>query len=191
MRIIDASGSGLIETAPQGDIGLYYLPLSFADLDLSIEWKAFRTYGASEVIANAGILLRTPDPSGVDFSDEAQFEAFYGASIEVQIDETGKRISPATKESVYGDSLYKTGAIYGLAPAREWAACVASPDGGKASDLYWNRYDSTLRGPLISVKLNGRKISAADLTGMNKRTNGFVALQFHTGRVQFRNLSLS
>lgn len=189
--VIDAARDGLIETDPHSGIGLYYLPQTFGDLNLSVEWKAFRTYRGRNTVANAGILLRIPDPSGVDFADGRSFEDFYRQSIEVQIDESGKRFSPETRQAVFGDSRYKTGAVYGLAPARQWASCLASPDGGKSGEHYWNRYDIALRGNSIAVRLNGRNVCEADLAGTGKRRDGFVALQFHTGRVQFRNLSLS
>jgi len=184
-------GGGLIETRPiGGKIGLYFLPESLGDFDLAIDWKSFRTsFDGSNLIANSGILLRTPDPRTVNFNDQAQFDAFYAAATEIQIDETGKRYSRATGRSVFGDSRYKTGAIYEVAPAIRWAANVASPDGPNLGDRYWNIYEISARGRNIRVVLNGKLVCQADIP-TSKNLKGFLGLQFHTGRLQFRNLRL-
>lgn len=187
MTILDRTGGGLLETDPVRGIGLWYLPTEMGDFDLAIDWKAFRTavLGA-DIIANAGILLRTPDPRGVNFNDGAQFDAFYDAVTEVQIDETGKRYEKSSGQSVFGDSRYKTGAIYGVAPATQWAAQVAAPDGA-ADERYWNTYEISARGQNVQVVLNGKLVCETGVPP-SKNHRGFLALQFHTGRVRFRNL---
>jgi choline dehydrogenase-like flavoprotein len=190
MILLDGANNGLLETSPTGGIGLYYLPNTLGNFDLAIEWKTFRTFQGNDVIANSGILLRTPDPSGVNFSDGVQFDNFYNASTEIQIDETGKQFFKDTGRSIFGNSRFKTGAIYEVAPAKQWAANVASPDAPDLDNRYWNAYEISTRGKNIRVVLNGKLVCEADVpTG--KRLSGFLGLQFHTGRVQFRNLRIN
>jgi hypothetical protein len=190
MIILDGSGNGLLETNPFAGIGLYYLPRDMGDFDLAVEWKSFRSYKGQDIIANSGILLRTPDPAGVDFSDSAKFNAFYDAVTEIQIDETAKHFFDGTGRSIFGDSAFKTGAIYAVAPATQWAANVASPDGPDLGNRYWNTYEISARAAHIKVTLNSRVVCEADVPA-SKRRRGFLGLQFHTGRVQFRNLRLN
>jgi choline dehydrogenase-like flavoprotein len=190
MVLLDTANNGLLETNPSAGIGLYYLPREMGDFDLAVEWKSFRTYNGQDVFANSGIMLRTQDPAGMDFSDPAKFNAFYDSLIEVQIDETGKQFFDNTGRSIFGSSAFKTGALYGVAAATQWAANVASPDGAGLGDRYWNTYEISARGKHISVKLNGRTVCDADAPP-TKRLRGFLGLQFHTGRVQFRNLRLN
>jgi choline dehydrogenase-like flavoprotein len=189
MIILDSADGGLLETSPTGGIGLYYLPEPMGNFDLAIDWKAFRTFNGNDVIANAGILLRTPDPRVVNFADSTQFDNFYNASTEIQIDETGKQFFKETGRSVFGNSKFKTGAIYEVAPAKQWAANVASPDAPDLGNRYWNTFEISVRDKNIRVILNGKLVCQADLPS-TKQTSGFLGLQFHTGRVQFRNLRL-
>lgn len=189
MSDFDSDNAGFLETNPFRGIGLYYLAETYGDFDLAIEWKSFRTYQGNDVIANSGLLLRMPDPVGVDFSDGAQFDTFYNSTTEVQIDETGKRFDKSSGRSVFGDSRYKTGALYGVAPASQWAANVASPDGPNLGSRYWNTFEVSARGKAVRVILNGKVICNADVPAP-KRLSGYIGLQFHTGRVQFRNLRL-
>jgi choline dehydrogenase-like flavoprotein len=188
MIVLDSAGGGLLATNP-GGIGLYYLPEPLADFDLAIEWKSFRTLNGNDVIANAGILLRTPDPQGVNFANEAEFVAFYEATAEIQIDETGKQYFKDTGQAIFGNSQFKTGAIYGVAPARQWAANVASPDAPDLGNRYWNTFEISARGKNVQVVLNGKLVCQAEIPPTKQRS-GFLGLQFHTGRVQFRNLRL-
>jgi choline dehydrogenase-like flavoprotein len=183
MVLIDG---GMIETDPAGGIGTYYLPKLLGDLELVVEWKAFRTWRGSPLVPNSGILLRMPDPSGVNFADPGALERFYDETVEVQIDETGKNYSRhRNPQAIYGDSRYKTGAVYGVAPATCWAAKALAPDGD--SDRYWNTFQILAAGNRIAVSLNGSQVCETILPP-GKRPRGFVGIQFHTGRVQFRNL---
>jgi hypothetical protein len=189
MKILDSSGNGLLETDPFAGIGMYYLPHDMGDFDLALEWKAFRTFNGQDLFANSGIILRAPDPAGVNFSDPTQFKTFYDSVTEVQIDETGKQFFDATGLSIFGNCTFKTGALYGVAPATQWAANVASPD-GDLGNRYWNTFEISARGVHIRVTLNGRVVCNANVPAV-KRLSGFLGLQFHTGRVQFRNLRLN
>jgi Domain of Unknown Function (DUF1080)/GMC oxidoreductase len=190
MIIRDTANNGLVETNPFAGIGLYYLPKDIGDFDLAVEWKLFRTFNGQDTFANSGIMLRSADPAGVDFSDPAQFKTFYDALTEIQIDETGKQFSGDTGLAVFGNSEFKTGAVYGVAAATQWAANVASPDGPDLGNRYWNTYKISAQGKHIRVELNGRLVCEADVPP-SKRLRGFIGLQFHTGRVQFQNLRLN
>jgi len=189
MLILDSANNGLLETNPFAGLGMYYLPRDMGDFDLAVEWKSFRTLNGQDLFANSGIMLRTPDPSGVNFSDPSQFKSFYDSVKEVQIDETGKQFYDDTGGSIFGNSTFTPGALYGVAPATQWAANVASPDGPDLGNRYWNTFGITARGAHIQVSLNGRLVCEANVPSA-KRLRGFLGLQFHTGRVQFRNLRL-
>jgi len=179
-------GSGIIETNPDQGIGIYYLPEELGDFELSVEWKAFRT----PAFPNSGLLLHMPDPSTVNFNDQAQFDEFYEGAIEVQIDDLGKNFKKdRSPQSIFGDSKYKTGAIYGISPARQWASTVLAPDGPLTTERYWNLYQISVIGNEITVRLNGKLVNKATLPA-SKRTKGFLGFQFHTGRVQFRKLHI-
>lgn len=83
---------GIIETQPfpppgQNAIGLYYLPILRTDWEVIVEWKAFRE---GDLIPNAGILFRLPDPKPIDFNNDTALKAYFAKAIEVQIDESGK-----------------------------------------------------------------------------------------------------
>jgi choline dehydrogenase-like flavoprotein len=191
MVILDRANNGILETNPFQGIGLYYLNKELADFDLAIEFKTFRTAQpqGEEVIANSGILLRAPDPKDFNLGNPAEFNDFYDQTTEIQIDETGKNFSSSTGRSIFGDSRFKTGAIYGIVAAKQWAANVGSPDGAGLGDRYWNTYEISASGTDVSVTLNGKPVCKADMPP-EKRSSGFIGLQFHTGRVQFRNLRL-
>lgn len=188
-----AAGDGMqefndtIETKARSGIGLYYLPVVVSDFELYVEWKTYRF----PEFPNSGLILWTPDPAGVDFSDQAQFAAFYDASTEIQIDDLGKnfkRDDPGRPLAIFGDSRYKTGAIYGVAPAKEWAGKVPAPDFDETTrERYWNYYLIKAEGGRVAVNLNGRLVSEAVLPP-SKRQSGYIGFQWHTGRVGFRNL---
>lgn len=183
---IQLIGTEIIETQPNNGIGIYYLPEELDNFELYVEWKAFRT----PVFPNSGVLLRMPDPSTVNFNDRSQFDAFYNASVEIQIDDLGKNFNPnRTPQSIFGDSRYKTGAIYGIASATQWAGTVLAPDGAETAERYWNAYQIAAENDVITVRLNGKHVCQANLPS-EKRSRGFLGFQFHTGRVQFRNLKI-
>ncbi|MCC5605506.1 DUF1080 domain-containing protein [Nostoc sp. CHAB 5834] len=181
----------IIETNPTGNIGFSYLPETFDNFELIVDWKAFRTYRSQPLIPNSGILLRMPDPRGVDFSNQTAFDNFYDQVTEIQIDETGKNfVRSRIPQAIFGDSLFKTGAIYGLAPATQWAAKALAPDGDDTANRYWNTFHITANSDKVTVRLNGKQVSEGIIPTPLKRLSGFIGLQFHTGRVQFRNLRI-
>ncbi|MEY4546495.1 MAG: hypothetical protein RL685_2690 [Pseudomonadota bacterium] len=176
-------GLEVLETRPNGGLGLYYLPTALTDFEVFLEWKAFR--GSGE-LPNSGVLFRLPDPQGVNFSDESALQSYFAQAVEVQIDESGKnyRGAGAQPPAIFGDSRFKTGAAYGLAPARQWAAKALSPEG---TDSYWNEFHITLVADRLEVRLNNKLVCKTVLPA-SKVHPGFFGLQFHTGKVQFRNI---
>jgi choline dehydrogenase-like flavoprotein/nitrite reductase/ring-hydroxylating ferredoxin subunit len=174
-------GAGVDTKTPA--LGLiWYATKMFSDFILRLDWKAYDNE------ANSGIFLRMPQPVVLD-------AGFYDSSIEVQIDEHGYDVENA----VYGSPLHKTGAVYGVFPARLWAAKVVQPrDAGKST--FWNSCEITLQGGSIEVRLNGLLVSQGQLSnllsadapsaGKTKREEGYIGLQCHTEVVQFRNIRI-
>jgi hypothetical protein len=112
----------------------------------------------------------------------------YRGSIEIQIDETGKHFqADRTPQSVYGSSLHKTGAVYGIAPATRWAAKAVSPHGAEG---YWNAYEIMVQDDRISVRLNGELVVDNAQLPAHLMNSGYIGLQCHTDVVQFRNIRI-
>ena len=63
---------------------------------------------------------------------------------------------------------------------------LPSSDG---SDGYWNEFRIIVRGARLAVRLNGLMASEGDLPPAWVRP-GFIGLQYHTGKVQFRQLRM-
>lgn len=143
----------------------WYEPAAFRDFVLRIEW---RVQAAED---NSGIFVRIP-PLG-DSVQRAIDEGY-----EVQIDERG--LDPETGR--LGSALHATGAIYKLAPAKTRAS---------RSIGAWNVFEITLRGPAISVRLNGMPVS--QLESGERRRYGHIGLQAHHAgsAVQFRGLAIA
>lgn len=171
LNIIEAGTAGVADT-----LGFIRHAEKFRDFELTLEWKAFS--GA----ANSGIFLRMPE------LQDSNFDALYAASIEIQIDETGKDFVPGRNpQSVYGSSRHKTGAVYGLAPATAWAAKAVSPRGAEG---YWNRFRIELTGDRISVHLNDLRVVDRFQLPPSLTGEGYIGLQCHTDVVQFRNIRI-
>ena len=174
-------GAGVDNTTPALGV-VWHSTRMFRDFTLRLDWKAY------DMAANSGIFLRMPQPAVLD-------SGFYDSSIEVQIDEQGYD----HEHTVYGSPLHKTGAVYGVFPARLWAAKVVQPrDSGKST--FWNSCEITLQDASIEVWLNGLLVSrgqfptllSADAPGVGKtkRDEGYIGLQCHTEVVQFRNIRI-
>jgi hypothetical protein len=161
---------------------LWFASKKFKDFILRLDWKAY------DIGANSGIFLRMPAPVVLD-------SAFYDSSIEVQIDEHGYDSSSL----IHGSPLHKTGAVYGVFPARLWAAKVLHPRGANRS-TFWNSCEIKLQAAKIEVRINGLLVSQgqfqnliavnAPAAGKTKRDEGFIGLQCHTEVVQFRNIRI-
>ena len=146
---------------------------SFQDFELRLQWKAFQRPGAPAEVANSGIFLRAPRP-GPELDDAN----FYGRAIEIQIDDSG--YDPGVGR--FRSPLHRTGAVYGVAPACRRAEKAASTDGTPG---FWNDCRVVATGPRISVSLNGRIVSEGELPPHLVQP-GMLALQYHSGKVQFR-----
>jgi choline dehydrogenase-like flavoprotein len=170
-------GGTIIEV--HGDAGpgvlFYDEPSLFGDFELRLQWKAFQPAGSA--VGNSGILLRAPRP-GAELDDAS----FYGRSIEVQIDDSGYDVAAGRLRS----PLHRTGALYGIAPASRRAEKAPSTDGTPG---YWNDCRIVATGPRISVTLNGRAVSAGEVPPELVRP-GLIALQYHSGKVQFRAIRI-
>jgi choline dehydrogenase-like flavoprotein len=161
---------------------IWYSTSMFQDFILRLDWKAYDNE------ANSGIFLRMPLPSVLD-------DGFYDSTIEVQIDEHGVD----HQNNVYGSPLHKTGSVYGVFPARLWAAKVIQPrDSGRST--CWNSCEIVLQGGSIEVRLNGLLVSKGEFTNLlpvgapsvakTKRVEGYIGIQCHTEVVQFRNIRI-
>jgi hypothetical protein len=182
----DKFGDGQIQALPGLDIiecgengtdsllGFVRTRSKFRNFQLRLGWKAF------DIRANSGIFLRMAE------IDQRDLSRTYEQSIEIQIDETGKRFKSGDP-TVYGSSLHKTGAIYGLAPASQWAAKAISP---RFSCGFWNAFDILLEDDVITVALNGKRVVDSFQLPPSLLNEGFIGLQCHTGIVQFRNIRI-
>jgi len=108
--------------------------------------------------------------------------AYTGLEIQI-VDDYAERPSPL-------ESWQYTGSLYGVqAPSNR-----VSKQAGQ-----WQTMVIVARGPRIQVELNGTKIVDADLTNYTylanthpglTRTSGYVGLQSHGSRVEFRNIRI-
>jgi len=142
-----------------GSYGLYcYHAQQYGDATFWIEWRELNPGD------NSGIYLRIPDPTAPDALHQADVQGH-----EIQIDDLGAG-NPA------GLDIHRTGAIYGLQAPSGFTARPARQ---------WNSYLVETRGTTIRVALNGTLVN--EYTS-DRRTNGFLALQVHSGTIQYRNL---
>ncbi|MCA6119190.1 DUF1080 domain-containing protein [Bradyrhizobium sp. WSM 1738] len=152
---------GTIES--YGGPGLFwYADRTFQDFLLLVEWRITRAEDNSGVFVRAPPLTDSPQPA---------IERGY----EIQIDDRG--LDPVT--NVTGSALHVTGAIYQLAPAVRRASLPAGQ---------WNEFEISVRGPTISVRLNGEEVSR--LEHASRQPCGYIGLQNHHegSAVRFRNL---
>jgi choline dehydrogenase-like flavoprotein/nitrite reductase/ring-hydroxylating ferredoxin subunit len=174
-------GAGVDNTMPALGV-IWYTSKMFSNFILRLDWRAYDNQ------ANSGVFLRMPQPAVLD-------AGFYDSSIEMQIDEHGHD----NDNAVYGSPLHKTGAVYGVFPARLWAAKVVQPRNSGHS-TFWNSCEITLQGGDIEVRINGLLVSQgqfpallsadAPSAGKTKREAGYIGLQCHTEVVQFRNIRI-
>ncbi len=175
LEVAAGAGTALAADASPFDLAVLFFddPAPFRDFVLRLQWKAFFQDGG-DITANSGVFLRAPAPPQKLTDDN-----FYKRAIEIQIDETGYDFAARRFRS----PLHRTGAIYEIAPAHQWAAKVPSTDG---TDGLWNDYEITASGDRVTVRLNGKLVSDGTVTG--KGPSGAIGFQYHTGKVQFRNV---
>ena len=183
-------GAGLDDPNFDSVLGvLWFRPQTFADFILKLD---FRTFAER---ANGGVFIRAPEPTILDA------ENFYNSATEIQIDERGFHFEPPG--SFYGHPLNRTGAVYGVFPARQVAQRVVGPRGSARSGL-WNSFEIRAQGRDIQVRLNGLLVSSGTLAPLQpagspnapnqnpsfKRAQGIIGLQCHTEVVQYRNIRI-
>jgi Domain of Unknown Function (DUF1080)/GMC oxidoreductase len=171
LDIIECGSAGADST-----LGFIRTHRTFRNFVLRLDWKAF------DIRANSGVFLRMPEVG------DGGLDQVYRNSIEIQIDETGKDFA-ATRDpqAIYGSSLHKTGAVYGLAPATRWASKAVSP---RFAEGYWNAFEITVNDDRISVSLNGEPVVPEARLPAHLLGAGFIGLQCHTDIVQFRNVRI-
>lgn len=172
-------GLGIVECGTVGaesTLGCVRTRRTFRNFILRLDWKAF------DIRANCGIFLRMPEVA------DGNLGRVYANSIEIQIDETGKDFD-ATREPrvVYGSSLHKTGAVYGIAPATRWASKAVSP---RFAEGYWNAFEIAVNEDCINVWLNGEPVVRQAHLPAHLVNAGAIGLQCHTDVVQFRNIRI-
>jgi choline dehydrogenase-like flavoprotein len=155
---------------------LYFKKQSFKDFVLRLQWKYFSS------LSNSGVFLRMPKEPPTNLVGD---DPYYSRCVEIQIDQTGKNFDPnRVPQEIFGSSRHKTGAVYGVEPARSWRATQPSKDG---TEGLWNNFEITAVGANITVELNGHVVCEATTTILDA---GYVGLQYHTDRIQFRNIAI-
>ena len=172
-KVIEAGGPGI-----DSQLGLLrFIGRTFTNFVLRLEWKAFSAR------ANAGVFLRTPDPTATGLSD-----AFYAASTEVQIDETAKNfVASRQPQAVFGGFRERTGAVYGHGAARVGVSKAIRPR--FTPDGPWNTFEIVASGNSVKVTQNGQLVSAATVAAP-ALLSGYLGLQCHTEIVQFRRIRI-
>jgi hypothetical protein len=178
MRPSLIENGSILEVHGEAGLGVLYYddPAPFGEFELRLQWKTFQARDEEEA-ANSGIFLRAPIPT-----PELDDANFYNRAIEVQIDDSGYDAAAGRFRS----PLHRTGAIYGIAPARLWAAKAPSTDGTPG---IWNEFRIVAEGPQVSVQLNGSLVSEG-IVPLTLTAPGLIAVQYHTGKVQFRSIRI-
>jgi Domain of Unknown Function (DUF1080) len=137
----------------------------YGDFELRLEFKVPKK-------GNSGVALRAP------LKDDP---AYQGMEIQI-LDDAGH---PGIQK------WQATGSIYGVVPSSK---LTTKPVGE------WNKYRIVCKGRQVTVELNGEKIVDANLDDYKEkhakahpgilRDKGYIGLQEHGGRVEFRNLFL-
>jgi hypothetical protein len=134
---------------------------------IKLQWKRFKHE------ANAGVLLRFPDPKTKNYLNTAWVASHFG--YEVQIDELGMPD---------GADQHRTGAIYGE-PTQAFSLRPARAAGE------WNDYEIRVQGTRFTVFLNGDQVTefVNNKPNRGQPSASHVGLQIHPGsRMAFRNI---
>lgn len=147
---------------------LRYDKKQFADFVFSLEYRLSEKEMPKQSPCNSGIGIRTGvyDPKK---SDSPPSRAGY----EIQL----------LDDAMKNPDKHSTGSLYRyIAPSVK--AVKPAPE--------WNKIEIECKGPRIMVTLNGEKIIDVDQTTVeeikNKPLKGYVCVQNHGGKVDFRNL---
>lgn len=147
-----------------GNCGFLRFDRRLGDFTLRLEYRLAKG-------CNTGVCFRSPRP--YDGKPDDTLPSRIGYEVQV-LDDAGK---PASKTS--------SGAFYGrLAPGSN----AARPAGE------WNTLEIACKGPRIRVTLNGKVVQDVDQTAeeaiRDRPQSGYLLLQNHGGRCEFRNLRL-
>lgn len=147
---------------------LRYDKKQFSDFVFSLEYRLSEKEIPKQSPCNSGIGIRTGvyDPKK---SDSPPSRAGY----EIQL----------LDDAMKNPDKHSTGSLYRyIAPSVK--AVKPAPE--------WNKIEIECKGPRIKVTLNGEKIIDVDQTTVeelkNKPLKGYVCVQNHGGKVDFRNL---
>lgn len=147
---------------------LRYDKKQFSDFVFSLEYRLSEKEIPKQSLCNSGIGIRTGvyDPKK---SDSPPSRAGY----EIQL----------LDDAMKNPDKHSTGSLYRyIAPSVK--AVKPAPE--------WNKIDIECKGAHIKVTLNGEKIIDVDQTTVeelkNKPLKGYVCVQNHGGKVDFRNL---
>jgi 3-keto-disaccharide hydrolase len=179
-RMMWSVNDGHITCLGQGFGFLRYDRRQFSDFTLRVEYRFIPAPGAKSP-ANSGIGIRT---GRFDPARSRETRPSY-AAFEVQLlDDAGSPPSAHGTGSLY---RYKSPSANPARPGPEW-----------------NTIDVACTGPRITVRLNGQTILEADQSQLadvktrpsaapapkDKPRRGYVALQSHSGRVEFRKVQI-
>lgn len=179
-RVMWSASDGRIACLGEGFGFLRYDRREFGDFTLRVEYRFIPAPGAKSP-ANSGLGIRT---GRFDPARSRETRPSY-AAFEVQLlDDAGSAPSAHGTGSLY---RYKSPAANPARPGPEW-----------------NTIEVACAGPRITVRLNGQTILEADQTQLadvktrpaaapapkDKPRKGYVALQSHSGRVEFRKVQI-
>jgi len=189
----NATGNLVLSSFFGNNIGfIWFTAKEFKNFELYAQWRMERSTGEA---GNSGILLRMPDPS---MYDPGNPDPFYDQLVEIQIDDSGKNFLRG-KDSFFGSSECKTGAIYKQSGAKRWANKInahnknlfAIPNNDNMivpDENFWNTFHITVSNKSATVILNGKLVAEMIELPDNLVKPGFIGLQVHTGNVQYRNI---
>jgi hypothetical protein len=137
----------------------------YGDFVLRLEWRVPEN-------GNSGIFLRVPEMKAG--------ERPHLAGIEIQVlDDQGPIYAGKLKPWQFSGSIY---------------GAVAAENSSYKGPGQWNAYHITCRGERIEVLMNGRLVSAADVTKVpelkDRPRRGYIGLQNHGSGVEYRRIEI-
>jgi choline dehydrogenase-like flavoprotein len=168
----------ILEAQPNGLGVLWYTREVFTNFILKVDWLSFNptTNVPGARADNSGVLLRFPALNASDPANDWKLASDKG--YEIQIDDMG--FNPDTGQNF--SPLHQTGAVYALQPS----SSIASKSAGQ-----WNTFEIEATSAAIKVTLNGQPVTNYAIPpNTARRSEGHIGLQCHTGKVQFRNVTI-
>jgi hypothetical protein len=141
------------------------------DFHLSLEYRFEARAGTKGKQGNSGVGIRTMKFDPKKSKDTRPSFAAYEVQL---LDDAGKK-----------PDKHSTGSLYRYVAPKEQAAKAAPA---------WNKIEIECVGPRITITLNGKKVLDVDQTTVaaikDKPLKGYINLQNHGTRVDFRNIKL-